>query len=129
MKNLYTTKILWILLFALIGVSSACNSDEVKNLDRKEATQILEAMGYTDIIIAAIQHDSSNLGTGGPGSAWVTGIAKRDGKSVLIGGAFGEKLFYDQQNGWCSVQWGAEAKEPIINLFTKDGKKILRHSK
>ena len=130
-------RIVLLILLAVIVFTTPAQSGDIKHLDRKEAIKILEATGCTNIIIGAIVEGFSILGVGGTNTALVMGIAKKDGKSVKLGLGLGgdnelETFFlYDRQIGWCDfdIEWDKKTNEYMFILYTKKGKKILRHEK
>jgi hypothetical protein len=125
-------RIVLLILLAVIVFTTPAQSGDIKHIDRKEAIKILEAEGYTNIIIGAIVERFSLLGVGGTNTAVVTGIAKKEGKSVKLGGDMEFEMFiYDRQIGWCNfdIEWDKKTNEYMFILYTKKGKKILRHEK
>jgi len=99
---------------------------EIKALEKREAQRILEAKGYTHVVIGAIVEGTSLSGTGGLNTAMVFAIARRDGRSVALQP---ELLLYDRERGWCDLDivWNREAGEYVVFLYTAKEATKLTH--
>jgi hypothetical protein len=115
---------LWV---TLVPYSLALGAD-IRSLSRDEATRILQAKGYTHIVIGAIVEGTTLSGTGGPNTAMVFAIAKQRGSSVNLQP---ELLLYDRDIGWCDldIDWNHQTKEYAIFLYTTKGTLKLTHEK
>jgi hypothetical protein len=113
-------------LVMILILSSSAIGEEIKPLDRGVAVKILEAKGYTDVVIGAIVEGTSLRGTGGPSTAMVFAIARHHGQSVNLQP---ELLVYDREIGWCDLDivWNHETNAYLILLYTAKGPRKLMH--
>jgi len=110
-----------ILVFAPLALCA-----DIQPLDTKEATKIIKAKGYSDIVIGVIVEEATLLGCGGSNTALVMAIAKKNGKSVKLE----DQLFvYDRKVGWCDadIVLNEKTKEYTILLYTAKGITKLTH--
>ena len=113
-------------VFLTFVLLSSATGDEIKALEKREAQRILEAKGYTHVVIGAIVEGTSLSGTGGLNTAMVFAIARRDGRSVALQP---ELLLYDRERGWCDLDivWNREAGEYVVFLYTAKEATKLTH--
>ncbi len=119
-----------LITLTVIVFAAPAQSGDIKHINREETIKILEAMGYTNVIIGVVIEGASYLGIGGDNTALIAGIAKKDGKSVTLGGNLEfEMLIYDRRIGWCTynTELDKETNQHMIKIYTKNGEKILRH--
>jgi hypothetical protein len=117
-----------IALAACIGMPYAVAAE----LSKADAIKILEAKGYTNVVVAVIINGSVwevNYGDWkylGPGVATLNAIGKKDGKETAIM----ENLFYDKELGWFSYKTEYEQGDDFVThwkvrLWTTTGYREL----
>jgi len=114
------------LALALVIFSCNGNVKQDKKLSKEEAKQILEAMGYKNVVIGAVVHGFSLFGWGGDNTAFVIAIGTPPPASDLKDEI--QTVFaFDEQLGWFSWEHKRDEKtrKLQLNIFTRNGKQTL----
>jgi len=121
-------KCLPILLALALAILSCEKSAKLeRHLSKEEAKQILEAMGYKNVVIGAVVHSFSRWGFGGDNTAFAIAIGTPPPASVLKDEI--ETMFaFDEQLGWFAWEHKRDEKtgKLQLNIFTQNGKQTLK---